>query len=118
MKQHLSARGARLFAVVSLALTSVVVLAAPALAADDGEVNGKSLGAGLTIAIFVLIPLGAFLVIAFFASLPSMLRRPRYRPGRPWRHDPLWFAGPEDPDAALAGARPGATARGGASAEW
>lgn len=96
----------------------VVVLAAPALALDDGEVHGKSLGTGLTIAIYVLIPLGAFLVIAFFSALPSMLRRPRYRPGRPWKHDPLWFSGPDDPDAALSTARPGASARGGASAEW
>lgn len=109
----------RLLTVVLAALTSVVVTAAPALAYhDDGEVHGKSLGTGETIAIFVLIPLGAFLVIAFFSALPSMLRRPRYRPGRPWKHDPLWFNGPDDADAALAKARPGATARGGASAEW
>jgi hypothetical protein len=100
------------------ALTSVVVAAGPALARDGGEVHGKPLGAGLTIAIYVLIPLGGFLAIAFFAALPSMLRRPRYRPGRPWKHAPLWFSGPEDPDAALQNARPGATARGGASAEW
>jgi hypothetical protein len=99
-------------------VATVVVLAAPALAADDGERLGKGLGVGMTIVIFVLIPLGASLVIAFFAALPSLLRRPRYRPGRPWKHDPLWFSGPDDPDAALQRARPGATARGGASAEW
>jgi hypothetical protein len=80
-----------------------VLLAAPALALDDGEVKGKSLGAGL---------------VAFFSVLPSMLRRPRYRPGRPWPYDPLWFRGPDDPEQALAGARPRATAKGGASAEW
>lgn len=109
----------RLFTVVLAALTSVLVTAGPALAFnDDGEVKGKPLGIGLTIAIYVLIPLGAFLVIAFFAALPSMLKRPRYRPGRPWKHDPLWFNGPDDPDAAVAKARPGATGRGGASAEW
>ena len=109
----------RLFTAILAALTSVVVTAGPALAFnDDGEGHGKSLGTGLTIAIYVLIPLGAFLVIAFFSALPSMLKRPRYRPGRPWKHDPLWFNGPEDPDTALAKARPGSTARGGASAEW
>lgn len=109
----------RLSTVVVAALTAVIVTAGPALAFnDDGEVHGKSLGTGETIAIFVLIPLGAFFVIAFFASLPSMLKRPRYRPGRPWKHDPLWFNGPDDPDAALAKARPGSSARGGASAEW
>jgi hypothetical protein len=108
----------RLFTAVMAAVSMVVVLAAPALAFDDGEVHGKPLGTGLTIAIYVLIPLGAFLAIAFFSALPSMLRRPRYRPGRPWKHDPLWFSGPDDPDAALSTARPGASGRGGASAEW
>ena len=98
--------------------TTLLLTAGPALALDDGEVPGKSLGAGLVIVYYVLIPLGIFAVIAFFASLPSMLRRPRYRPGRPWKHDPLWFGAPEDPDRAVADARPGATARGGASAEW
>lgn len=108
----------RLLTAGAAALTTIVVTAGPALAIDDGEVHGKPLGVGLTIAIYVLIPVGAFLLIAFFAALPSMLKRPRYRPGRPWKHEPLWFAGPDDPDTALKSARPGATARGGASAEW
>jgi hypothetical protein len=112
-------RTARRALIVGCAVVmSVVASAAPALALDDGEVHGEGLGTGLTIVIYVLIPLGIALVIAFFAALPSMLRRPRYRPGRPWKHDPLWFSGPDDPDAALQRARPGATARGGASAEW
>jgi hypothetical protein len=108
----------RIVTVVVGAVLPILVAASPALALDDGEVRGKSLGAGLVIAIYVLIPLGAFAVIAFFSSLPSMLRRPRYRPGRPWKYDPLWFNGPDDPDRALTAARPGATARGGFGAEW
>jgi hypothetical protein len=108
----------RILAVLVGTLVPVLGLAAPAFALDDGEVPGKALGTGLVIVIFVLVPLGIFAVIAFFSALPSMLRRPRYRPGRPWKHDPLWFGGPDDPDAAVASARPGATARGGASAEW
>jgi hypothetical protein len=99
-------------------VAGVLAAALPAYALDDGEVHGKSLGVGLTILIYVVIPLGIFLVIAFFSVLPSLLRRPRYRPGRPWNYDPLWFAGADDPDRALAGARPGVTGRGGASAEW
>src|SRR4051812_3940453 len=94
------------------------VLAAPAYALDDGEVPGDSLGPGLTILIYVVIPVGIFLVIAFFSVLPSLLRRPRYRPGRAWNYDPLWFGGADDPNKAVAAARPGVTARGGASAEW
>jgi hypothetical protein len=108
----------RLLAAVLGAVATLVVTAGPALAIDDGEVPGKPLGTGLVILYYVVIPLGAFLVISFFAALPSMLRRPRYRPGKPWKHDPLWFNGPDDPDSALSSARPGATARGGASAEW
>ena len=114
-----SSRVLRRTAAVGLAaLTTTLLAAGPAFALDDGEVHGKGLGTGMTIVVFVLIPLGAFLVIAFFSALPSLLRRPRYRPGRPWKHDPLWFSGPDDPDAALSTARPGATGRGGASAEW
>lgn len=77
-----------------------------------------SLGAGMTILIFVVVPLGIFGVVALFAALPGILKRPRYRPGRPWDHDPLWFAGPDDPDEAIVRARSGPTAKGGASAEW
>jgi hypothetical protein len=106
--------------VLLLPLLAAPILAGivPAYALDDGEAPGKPLGTGLVILYYVVIPLGAFLVIAFFSTLPAMLRRPRYRPGRPWQHDPLWFNGPDDPDRAVAAARPGATARGGASAEW
>jgi hypothetical protein len=93
--------------------------ATPALASlDDGEHPGKGLGIGMVVLIYVVVPLGIFAVIALLSVLPSALRRPRYRPGRPWQHDPMWFNGPDDPDKALSGARPGATARGGASAEW
>ena len=109
----------RAVAVAMAAVTPVLLAATPALAKlDDGEEKGSSLGAGLVILYYVVIPLGIFAVLAFFAVLPSMLRRPRYRPGRAWNYDPLWFSGPDEPDRALSTARPGATARGGASAEW
>lgn len=113
-----SRRSLRAVAVLT-GLALPLLVAAPALASnDDGEVHGASLGTGLVILYYVVIPLGAFAVIAFFSMLPSLLRRPRYRPGRPWAHDPLWFNGPDDPNKAVTAARPGATARGGASAEW
>ena len=108
---------ARLAALATGAVLAVLPLT-PALARDDGEVPGKSLGTGLVVVIYVLVPLGIFGVIALLSILPSALRRPRYRPGRAWTYDPLWFNGPDDPQKALTGARPGATARGGASAEW
>lgn len=98
-------------------LVPLLAAGVPAYALDDGEAPGKPLSTGLVLVYYVVIPLGAFLVIAFLSTLPAMLRRPRYRPGRPWQHDPLWFNGPDDPDRAVAAARSGAS-KGGASAEW
>ena len=112
---------ARLAALVVATAGSLVVAVTPAFAGyhpDDGEVHGPSLSAGMVVLYYVVIPLGAFLIIGGLALLPSALRKPRYRPGRPWNHDPMWFRGPDDPDSALSKARPGATARGGASAEY
>jgi hypothetical protein len=97
-------------------LVPLMASAGPALAKlkpDDGEVPGPSLGAGNTILLFVVIPVGAFLVIAGLALLPSALNRPRYRPGKPWDHEPTWVGAP-----AATATDSATTARGGASAEW
>jgi len=107
----------RIRALLLALLVPLLAAGVPAYALDDGEAPGKGIGTGLVILYYVVIPLGAFLIIAFLSTLPSMLRRPRYRPGRPWQHEPLWFNGPDDPDRAVAAARAGA-AKGGASAEW
>jgi hypothetical protein len=107
----------RLAVIAAGVIIPLFVSAGPALAKlkpDVGEVPGPSLGVGDTILIFVVIPLGAFLVIAGLSLLPSALSRPRYRPGRPWEHEPTWIGEPgESADGAS-----GSTARGGASAEW
>ena len=111
---------ARLAAIAIGAGLPVLTLAAPALALkhDDGTAQHyPSLGAGLTIVYFVVIPLGAFLVIAALAVLPSGLSRPRYRPGKPWEHGSKWFGEPTNGDSAEASGD-SAGARGGASAEW
>jgi hypothetical protein len=106
--------------VATIAVATAVPLmaaAGPALALhrDDGDVvNGPSLGAGLTLFYFVVIPVGVFAIIAALALLPSALSRPRYRPGKTWEHGTKWFGKPADGEAAAAEG----SARGGASAEW
>jgi hypothetical protein len=106
----------RIAVLVTGAVLPVLVTAGPALATlkpDDGEVPGPSLGIGNTLLVFVVIPLGVFLVIAALALLPSALSRPRYRPGKTWDHDPTWIGEPTGSPSA-----PSSSAQGGASAEW
>ncbi len=109
---------ARAAAVGTTTVAVTLMAAAPALATTTGDDPGKQLSTGMWFLIFLGIPVGLFIVIGGLAALPAMLRRPRYRPGRPWRAEPLWFSGPDDADAALRAARVGTTAKGGASAEW
>ncbi|MGI8680797.1 MAG: aa3-type cytochrome oxidase subunit CtaJ [Mycobacteriales bacterium] len=101
-------------------ITAVVLFSAwadPALARSDGEMPGRGLGLVQTVLVFVGIPLGLSALIGLLVVAAGLRHRPRYRPGRSWDHDPVWFAGPLDPNAALAAARPNVTG-GGASAEW
>jgi hypothetical protein len=112
---------ARLATIALGAALPVLTLSAPALALkhDDGTARHyPSLGAGLTIVYFVVIPLGAFLLIAALSVLPSGLNRPRYRPGKPWEHGSKWFGGSVDAETGEGGAASDTGARGGASAEW
>ncbi len=111
-------RLARVAAVAVLGAAAALATADPVLAATTGADTGKPLGVGMAVLIYAGIPIGLFIVISALAVAPSMLRRPRYRPGRPWTAEPLWFSGPDDADAALRAIRVGTTARGGASAEW
>jgi hypothetical protein len=111
----------RLAVIATGVFVSVAVTAGPALAGtkpDDGEGHqGHDLTTLGVIVRFVVIPLGAFLVIAGLAVLPSALSKPRYRPGKPWDHQPRWIGR----GAAVADTPAPAgdtTVRGGASAEW
>jgi hypothetical protein len=112
---------ARVAAVAAGALLPVLVASGPAMAGvkpDDGEIPGPSLGLGMTILLFVVIPIGAFLVIGGLALLPSALNKPRYRPGKPWDHEAVWIGGPAEGQQALSATGYQPTAQGGASAEW
>lgn len=74
-----------------------------------------------TVSIYVLIPLAFGLLVVLLIAGPKLARRPRYRVGRPWNHEPLfWSANPvgtglppgrtDDPTAT--------TGRGGARGNW
>jgi hypothetical protein len=112
------ARAATLAVGAGVPLLIGIGSAAASIKPDDGEQPGPSLGTGLTILYFVVIPIAVFLIVGGLALLPSALRKPRYRPGKPWDHDPMWFRGPDEPESALENARAGSTVRGGARAEW
>lgn len=77
-----------------------------------------------TVLVFVVIPLGIIGLISFAVYGKSVVRQPnRYRPGRPWNHEPSWYVPHPDAVAGLA-AHPqvegaaGTKAVGGASGEW
>lgn len=109
---------ARLVGTLLAGLLLALLSSPAARAADSGEVTGLSSGGNWEVLLRLLVPTVVLLLaIGALAALPRLLRRPRYRPGKPWSHDPLWFAAAEDPDRALAGVRP-ARRSGGASADW
>jgi hypothetical protein len=104
----------------ALSAWAFVAAAAPALAAgsgDDGEV-ADSISVGRALLIYVGIPLGIVAVIWVLASLPSMVKAPRYRPGLSWWAAPVWFSGPEDPGAEASATEGSSEGSGGTSARW
>lgn len=113
-------------ACLSSALLTVVLTAAPALAApansEVGPREGADLSSGMsigaTILVFVLIPGAILFGIAALVWLPGMIKADRYRPQRGWSAAPVWFAGPSDPVAAVETAEAGSDGRGGASGSW
>jgi hypothetical protein len=86
-----------------------------------------------TILYFAVPSVALYLGIALLVVAPRMARRPRYRVGQPWPHEPMWWtANPQgahlpsvdhsadhtaDRGPALVGARAGAE-RGGARGSW
>lgn len=100
------------------AVLPVAVTAGPGLALSAARGDGSSIGGAALVAIYVFVPLAAILLIAAAVYAPVLLRRPRYRPTRPWAYEPMWFAAPEDPEAAYERARAGAVAQGGSSGSW
>lgn len=98
-----------------------------------------------TVLVFGVVPLSLLALLTALTFAPGASRSPRYRVGKPWDHEPVWYvarpdiaapAGSAEGRAALAAAsRPAlpaasghgpaslldaktGTARGGASGEW
>jgi hypothetical protein len=44
-----------------------------------------------TILFFVVPSAGLYLLIVLLVVAPRMARKPRYRVGQPWPHEPLWW---------------------------
>lgn len=109
-------------AVVTGLVTSMLT-AAPAWAGDivgpsEGAEPGQGLGPAATLLLFVAAPATAVLVITVLVMLPGAVRANRYRPAEGWAADPIWFAGPVDPAAAVTAAERGDVVRGGAHGSW
>lgn len=43
------------------------------------------------ILIYACIPLAFVLLVASLVFVPGYVRKPRYRPGEPWDHEPVWY---------------------------
>jgi hypothetical protein len=119
--------GRRLLAVVLAVPALLLVLAAPALAAsqdpgsgDIGDVHSPaSQSLPVMLGLYVGIPALGFL-LAILLSMGTGKKTDRYRPGRPWQHDPAWFGSSveesqEDQEKRRRAALPGG---GGASGQW
>ncbi|MGI8528985.1 MAG: aa3-type cytochrome oxidase subunit CtaJ [Geodermatophilaceae bacterium] len=83
-----------------------------------------------TVLVYVGLPALGFAVIAVLVYAGGGGRSPRYRPGRGWSHDDVWYvprplrsSGPthralESGGSSRSGPGPRRTARGGASGTW
>jgi hypothetical protein len=119
--------GRRLLAVVLAVPALLLLAAAPAFAAqqdsgvgDIGDVhNPEPQSLPVILGLYVGIPALGFLIAILLAGRPGK-KTERYRPGRPWEHDPAWFGtsleeSQEDQEKRRRAALPGA---GGASGQW
>jgi hypothetical protein len=107
----------------AFALLLLLVPALPAAAtttSDIGQIGDVRSPEGLSLPLMLLlyvgIPLAGFIIGGTLAFRPSRGARRRYRPGRPWNYEPVWFGDEstlehEPKRAALPGA-------GGASGRW
>jgi hypothetical protein len=104
-------------------LVLLPALPAAAAATDVGPIgqigdvgSPDSLSVPLEVLLFIGVPVLGFIIAALMAFRPQRGANRRYRPGRPWAFEPVWFGDEsalehEPKRAALPGA-------GGASGRW
>ena len=56
-----------------------------------------------TVLVFGVLPLGGLAVLALLTFAPGASRTPRYRVGRPWEHEPVWYVARPDAAGSAAG---------------
>jgi hypothetical protein len=72
-----------------------------------------------TILYFVVPIVGLYLIIVLLVVAPRMARRPRYRVGQPWPHQPLWWtANPAGAQLPAVDGHAVTGERGGARGSW
>jgi hypothetical protein len=87
----------------------------PHLGVSDGWTQGS---VARTVLLYVVLPLALLALAYLLVFLPAARRRNRYRPNEGWDAEPVWFAGPPDPAAALEQAPSGNVVKGGAGGSW
>jgi len=72
-----------------------------------------------TVLVFVLVPLVLYGLISLLAAGRRRQRPSRYRPGEPWRHDPVWWtANPVGAPVRAPVEHVGNATKGGAEGGW
>lgn len=70
--------------------------------------------------LWYLVPtIALLLLVAVLVIGPRLARRPRYRVGQPWTHEPMWWtANPQGAQLPAADGHPVTGERGGARGSW
>ena len=80
-----------------------------------------------TLLVFAGVPLAIIVLLALLIFLPGGRKRPRWKPGQPWEHEPVWYephpgaipgAGHDSRPALEAGATTTGGPLGGARGTW
>jgi hypothetical protein len=55
------------------------------------EGRSETVNIAEVILIYACIPLAVVLIVSALVFGPGYVRKPRYRPGEPWQHEPVWY---------------------------